>query len=129
MSLVTKVRQAMKVLVGATKNLKVSRDADVFTEIAFNFSFERANFNSNRQMGNFTIQYLVSPKPESTNTAPSVTYDQIIEAFDSTRPNVFKEAGLIMFSCSYEQGDIITDPVTGTVSLAFTINIIVTEKR
>jgi len=80
-------------------------------------------------MGNFTIQYLVSPKPESTNTAPSITYDQIIKAFDSARPNVFKEAGLIMFSCSYEQGDIITDPVTGTVSLAFTINIIVTEKR
>lgn len=126
--LVTKVRQSMKVLIGATKNLKISRDTDVFSEIAFNFSMEKIAFGSNRQSGNFTIQYLVSPKPESTNTAPSVTYDQIIKAFDNARPHVFKEAGLIMFSCTYEQGDVITDPVTGTVSLSFAINIIVTEK-
>ncbi|EIT6979599.1 hypothetical protein ACSTWI_000802 [Escherichia coli] len=128
MMLVQKVRTAMKELINATKNLTVSRDADVFEQIAFDYSMSSVNFGNQRQAASFAIQYLISPKPESTNTAPSITYDQIIGYFDSNKAGVFKDAGLIILSYSYEQSDIVTDPITGSVSLSFTINIQVTEK-
>lgn len=128
MQLVQQVRKTMKQLVTASKNLKVSRDADVYSEIAFDYSLESITFGNQRQTGSFAIQYLVSPKPESGNTAPSVSYDQIIGTFDSEKAQAFKDAGLIIISYSYEQGDIVTDPTTGSVSLSFTINIKVAEK-
>ncbi|HDC4284641.1 hypothetical protein [Enterobacter cloacae] len=128
MMLVQKVRTAMKELINATKNLTVSRDVDVFEQLAFDYSMSSVNFGNQRQAASFAIQYLISPKPESTNTAPSITYDQIIGYFDSNKARVFKDAGLIILSYSYEQSDIVTDPITGSVSLSFTINIQVTEK-
>ncbi|HAV1973397.1 TPA: hypothetical protein JG946_003757 [Enterobacter hormaechei subsp. steigerwaltii] len=128
--LVSKVRQTFKELIKATKDMTVSRDADVFSEAAFNFDFEMVTYGAKpRQMGNFTVQYIVSPKPESTNTAPSVTYDDVISAFDSLKGKAFKDAGLILLSYSYEQSDVVVDPVTGSVSLGFSINIKATEKR
>jgi len=126
--LVQKVRGAMKQLINATKDLTVSRDVDVFEQLAFDYSMSSVNFGNQRQAASFAIQYLISPKPDSTNTAPSITYDQIIGYFDSNKASVFKEAGLIILSYSYEQSDIVTDPITGSVSLSFTINIQVTEK-
>jgi len=128
MELVKKVRQVMKLLINADKNMTTSRYKDVLNEIAFHFSFESLAFGSSRKSGLFTIQYLVSPKPDSGNTAPSVQYDQIISTFDREKAKAFKDAGLIILSCTYEQGDIVTDPVSGSVSLAFTINIHVAEK-
>ena len=128
MELVSKVRQTMKQLINASKNLTASRDKDVFTQIAFDYSLSSISFGNQRQSALFAIQYLVSPKPESTNTAPSVTYDQIISTFDEQKSQAFKDAGLILLSYSYEQSDIVTDPVSGSVSLSFTINIQVTEK-
>ncbi|EOL8788501.1 TPA: hypothetical protein N3Y92_004750 [Klebsiella pneumoniae] len=128
MELVSKVRQTMKQLINASKNLTASRDKDVFTQIAFDYSLSSISFGNQRQSALFAIQYLVSPKPESTNTAPSVTYDQIISTFDEQKSQAFKDAGLIILSYSYEQSDIVTDPVSGSVSLSFTINIQVTEK-
>lgn len=128
MMLVQKVRGAMKELINATKNLTVSRDVDVFEQIAFDYSMSSVNFGNQRQAATFAIQYLISPKPESTNTAPSITYDQIIGYFDANKTIVFKNADLIILSYSYEQSDIVTDPITGSVSLSFTINIQVTEK-
>ena len=127
MQLVTKVRQTMKSLINASKNLKTGREADIFSEVSFDFNLNSVNFG-NRQSGTFNIQYLVSPNPNNGSTAPSVTYDEIITAFDSSKSSAFKEAGLIILSCSYEQSDIITDPTDGTVSLAFSINIQVAEK-
>jgi hypothetical protein len=127
MNLVTKVRQTMKSLISATKNLKTSRDVDVFSEVSFDFSLNSINFGS-RQSATFNIQYLVSPIPSTGSTAPSITYDEIITAFDSMKSSAFKEAGLIILGYSYEQSDIITDPTDGTVSLAFSINIQVAEK-
>lgn len=118
----------MKQLIGATKNLTVSRDVDVFEQLAFDYSMSSITFGSQRQVGTFSIQYLISPKPESGNTAPSITYDQIISAFDTEKIEAFKTAGLVLLSYSYEQSDIVTDPITGSVSLSFTINIQVTEK-
>jgi len=128
MELVTKVRQTMKQLINAAKKLKTSRDVDVFEQIAFDYSLTSINFGNQRQAGNFAIQYLISPKPETGNTAPSITYDQIISTFDSEKARAFKDAGLIILSFSYEQSDIVTDPLTGSVSLSFTINIQVTER-
>ncbi|EAC0859678.1 hypothetical protein HRZ08_004569 [Escherichia coli] len=128
MMLVQKVRQTMKQLINATKNLTISRDADVFEQIAFDYSLSSISFGGQRQAGNFAIQYLISPKPESGNTAPSITYDQIISTFDNEKARAFKDADLIILSYSYEQSDIVTDPITGSVSLSFTINIQVTEK-
>ncbi|EEV5849471.1 hypothetical protein AB687_000469 [Escherichia coli] len=128
MELVSKVRQTMKQLINASKNLTASREKDVFTQIAFDYSLSSINFGNQRQSASFAIQYLVSPKPESTNTAPSITYDQIISTFDEQKSHAFKYAGLIILSYSYEQSDIVTDPVSGSVSLSFTINIQVTEK-
>lgn len=128
MKLVQIVRNTMKGLINANKNMKVNRDADVYTEIAFDYSLESITFGNQRQTGSFAIQYLVSPKPESGNTAPSVSYDQIIGTFDSEKAQAFKDAGLIIISYSYEQSDIVTDPITGSVSLSFTINIKVAEK-
>ena len=128
MMLVQKVRTAMKELINATKNLTVSRDVDVFEQIAFDYSMTSVNFGNQRQAATFAIQYLISPKPDSTNTAPSITYDQIIGYFDKNKTGVFKDAGLIILGYSYEQSDIVTDPITGSVSLSFTINIQVTEK-
>lgn len=128
MELVSKVRQTMKQLINASKNLTASRDKDVFTQIAFDYSLSSINFGNQRQSASFAIQYLVSPKPVSTNTAPSITYDQIISTFDEQNSQSFKDAGLIILSYSYEQSDIVTDPVSGSVSLSFTINIQVTEK-
>jgi len=128
MKLVQQVRQTMKQLINATKNMRVSRDVDVFTQIAFDYSLSSITFGNQRQTGHFTIQYLVSPKPELGNTAPSVTYDQIISAFDNQKAQAFKDAGLIILGYSYEQSDIVTDPTTGSVSLSFTINIQVAEK-
>ncbi|EOS8612729.1 hypothetical protein ACNOVS_001906, partial [Shigella sonnei] len=128
MMLVQKVRNTMKQLINATKNLTVSRDVDVFEQIAFDYSLTSLSFSNERRAGNFAIQYLISPKPESGNTAPSITYDQIISTFDKEKTSAFSDAGLIMLSCSYEQSDIVTDPITGSVSLSFTINIQVTEK-
>ncbi|HEY1846321.1 MAG TPA: hypothetical protein VGH05_15860 [Buttiauxella sp.] len=128
MELVSKVRQTMKQLINASKNLTASREKDVFTQIAFDYSLSSINFGNQRQSASFAIQYLVSPKPESTNTAPSITYDQIISTFDGQKSQAFKDAGLIILSYSYEQSDIVTDPVSGSVSLSFTINIQVTEK-
>ena len=128
MELVSKVRQTMKQLINASKNLTASRDKDVFTQIAFDYSLSSISFGNQRQSALFAIQYLVSPKPESTNTAPSVTYDQIISTFDEQKSQAFKDAGLIILSYSYEQSDIVTDPVSGSVSLSITINIQVTEK-
>lgn len=128
MMLVQKVRSTMRHLINATKNVTTSRDVDVFEQIAFDYSLTSITLGSQRQAANFAIQYLISPKPESGNTAPSITYDQIISAFDAGKSQAFKEAGLILISYSYEQSDIVTDPVTGSVSLSFTINIQVTEK-
>lgn len=128
MNVVTKVRQVMKSLINASKNLTVSRDVDVFNEIAFNFDMQSITFGKQRQQANFTIQYLVSPTPESGNTAPSITYDQIISAFDTAKAQAFKDAGLVLIGYSYEQSDVDTDPTTGSVSLSFSINITVTEK-
>nr|DAO81321.1 MAG TPA: hypothetical protein [Caudoviricetes sp.] len=128
MNIVTKVRQTMKTLISATKNLKIGRDADVFSEIAFDFNMNKIDFNG-RKSGTFNIQYLVSPKPESGNTAPSITYDEIISNFDEMKSSTFKDAGLIILGFNYEQSDIITDPTDGTVSLTFTINIEVTERK
>lgn len=119
----------MKTLVGSGKNLTTGRDANIFVESAFNYSFESITYGEQRQVGNFTIQYVVSPKPESTNTAPSISYDQIISAFNSAKAQAFKDAGLILISYAYDESDIITDPTSGSVSLAFSINIRVTEKR
>lgn len=128
--LVTKVRQTFKELIKSTKDMTISRDADVFAEAAFNFDFESIDYGAlPRQVGNFTVQYIVSPKPESTNTAPSVTYDQIISVFDQLKAKAFVDAGLILLSYSYEQADVVTDPTTGSVSLGFSINIKATEKR
>ena len=127
MKLVTNVRQTMKGLINATKNLKTSRDVDVFSEVSFDFNLNSISFN-NRQSGTFNIQYLVSPNPVNGSTAPSLTYDEIISNFDTMKSSAFKEAGLILLSYSYEQSDIITDPTSGTVSLAFSINIQVAEK-
>lgn len=128
MNVVTKVRQVMKSLINASKNLTVSRDVDVFNEIAFNFDMQSITFGQQRQQANFTIQYLVSPTPESGNTAPSITYDQIISAFDAAKAQAFKDAGLVLIGYSYEQSDVDADPTTGSVSLSFSINITVTEK-
>lgn len=128
MMLVQKVRSTMKELINATKNLTVSRNVDVFEQIAFDYSLTSISLGNQRQVANFAIQYLISPKPESGNTAPSITYDQIISAFDAGKSQTFKEAGLILISYSYEQSDIVTDPVTGSVSLSFTVNIQVAEK-
>ena len=128
MMLVQKVRNTMKQLVNATKNLTVSRDVDVFEQIAFDYSLTSLSFSNERLAGNLAIQYLISPIPESGNTAPSITYDQIISTFDKEKIKAFSDAGLILLSCSYEQSDIVTDPITGSVSLSFTINIQVTEK-
>ena len=128
MELVSKVWQTMKQLVNASKNLTASREKDVFTQIAFDYSLSSINFGNQRQSASFAIQYLVSPKPESTNTAPSITYDQIISTFDEQKSQAFKDAGLIILSYSYEQSDIVTDSISGSVSLSFTINIQVTEK-
>ncbi|MEP9178631.1 hypothetical protein ABKT77_07560 [Enterobacter cloacae] len=128
MMLIQKVRSTMKQLIGATKNLTVSRDVDVFEQLAFDYSMSSITFGSQRQVGTFSIQYLISPKPESGNTAPSITYDQIISTFDTEKIEAFKTAGLVLLSYSYEQSDIVTDPITGSVSLSFTINIQVTEK-
>ncbi|WP_123345235.1 MULTISPECIES: hypothetical protein [unclassified Enterobacter] len=128
MQIITKVRQVMKTLINAKKNLTISRDADVFTEVAFNFDMQSITYGKQRQVANCTIQYLVSPNPDSTNTAPSVTYDQIISAFDSAKAQAFKDADLIILGYSYEQSDVDVDPTTGTVSLSFSINILVTEK-
>ncbi|HDC4764996.1 TPA: hypothetical protein O8U58_003624 [Enterobacter cloacae] len=128
MMLVQKVRNTMKQLINATKNLTISRDVDVFEQIAFAYDLGSLNFGNQRQSGTFSIQYLISPKPDSGNTAPSITYDQIISTFDTEKITAFKEAGLVLLSYSYEQSDIVTDPVTGSVSLSFTINIQVTEK-
>lgn len=128
--LVTKTRKTLKELIKATKDMTVSRDVDVFTEAAFNFDFESIDYNIiPRQAGNFTIQYIVSPKPESKNTAPSVTYDDIISTFDQLKAKAFVDAGLILLGYSYEQSDVVVDPTTGSVSLGFSINIKVTEKR
>lgn len=128
--LVTKTRKTLKELIKATKALTVSRDVDVFAEVAFNFDFESLNYGAvQRQAGNFTVQYVVSPKPEYGNTAPSVTYDDIIGTFDQLKGQAFVDAGLILLSYSYEQSDVVTDPTTGSVSVAFSINIKVTEKR
>lgn len=129
MELVSKVRKTMKTLVGSGKNLTTGRDVDIFVESAFNYSFESITYGEQRQVGNFTIQYVVSPKPESTNTVPSISYDQIISAFNSAKAQAFKDAGLILISYAYDESDIITDPISGSVSLAFSINIRVTEKR
>jgi len=118
----------MKELINATKNLTVSRNVDVFEQIAFDYSLTSISLGNQRQVANFAIQYLISPKPESGNTAPSITYDQIISTFDTDKSKTFKEAGLILISYSYEQSDIVTDPITGSVSLSFTINIQVAEK-
>jgi hypothetical protein len=118
----------MKQFINATKNLTVSREVDVFEQIAFDYSLTSLSFSNERRAGNFAIQYLISPKPESGNTAPSITYDQIISTFDKEKAKAFSDAGLILLSCSYEQSDIVTDPLTGSVSLSFTINIQVTEK-
>jgi len=118
----------MKELINATKNLTVSRNVDVFEQIAFDYSLTSITLGNQRQVANFAIQYLISPKPESGNTAPSITYDQIISTFDAGKSYAFKDAGLILISYSYEQSDIVTDPVTGSVSLSFTINIQVAEK-
>jgi hypothetical protein len=118
----------MKSLIGASKNLKVSRAFDVFNEVVFDYSLTSINYGTQRQSGTFTIQYLVSPNPETGNTAPSITYDEIISNFDSAKAKVFRDAGLILFSCSYDQSDIITDPVSGSVSLSFVINIQIVEK-
>lgn len=128
MDLVSKVRQTVKTLINASKNMKLSREVDVFNELAFNFSMESTDYSTQRQMGTFTIQYLISPKQDSTNTAPSITYDQIISAFDAGKAQAFKNAGLILVSYSYEQSDILVDPTTGSVSLTFGINIQVTER-
>ena len=128
MMLVQNVRNTMKQLINATKNLTVSRDVDVFEQIAFDYSMSSITFGNQRQVANFAIQYLISPKPDSGNTAPSITYDQIISTFDTNKTGAFKEAGLVLLSYSYEQSDIVTDPITGSVSLSFTINIQVTEK-
>ncbi|MHA1054678.1 hypothetical protein [Enterobacter mori] len=128
MMLIQKVRSTMKQLIGATKNLTVSRDVDVFEQLAFDYSMSSITFGSQRQVGTFSIHYLISPKPESGNTAPSITYDQIISTFDTEKIEAFKTAGLVLLSYSYEQSDIVTDPITGSVSLSFTINIQVTEK-
>lgn len=128
--LVTKVRQLLKELIKSTKDMTVSRDVDVFAEAAFNFDFESIDYGTlPRQVGNFTIQYIVSPKPESGNTAPSVTYDEVISTFDQLKAQAFLDAGLILLSYSYEQADVVADPTTGTVSLGFSINIKTTEKR
>ncbi|WP_071825829.1 hypothetical protein [Phytobacter massiliensis] len=128
--LVTKTRKTLKELIKATKELTVSRDADVFAEVAFNFDCESLNYGAvQRQAGNFTIQYAVSPNPNSGNTAPSVTYDDVISTFDQLKGQAFVDAGLILLSYSYEQSDVVTDPKTGSVSIAFSINITVTEKR
>lgn len=126
--LIQKVRSTLKQLIDTTKNLTVSRDVDVFEQLAFDYSMSSITFGLQRQVGTFSIQYLISPKPESGNTAPSITYDQIISAFDAQKIEVFKLAGLVLLSYSYEQSDIVTDPITGSVSLSFTINIQVTEK-
>lgn len=128
MMLVQKVRNTMKELINATKALTLSREVDVFEQIAFDYSMNSITFGNQRQVGNFSIQYLISPKPESGNTAPSITYDQIISTFDDRKAQAFKDAGLIILSYSYEQSDIVTDPLTGSVSLSFTINIQVAEK-
>ncbi|NNS06210.1 hypothetical protein [Erwinia sp. JH02] len=128
MEIVNKVRKTMKTLIGATKNLTTGRDTDIFVESAFNYNMESITFGVQRQVGNFTIQYVVSPKPESTNTAPSISYDQIITSFDEAKALAFVDSGLILISYAYEDSDIVTDPITGTVSLAFSINIRVTEK-
>ncbi|EMN5860200.1 hypothetical protein RJ495_005095 [Pluralibacter gergoviae] len=130
MDIVSNVRKTMKGLINSTKELTTSRTQDVFAEVAFNFSFDRITFGINpRQIGSFTIQYVVSPKPESTSTAPSVTYDEIISKFDSLKSQAFIDAGLNLIDYSYEQSDVVADPTTGSVSLGFTINITVTEKR
>lgn len=128
MELVTKVRRTMKELINANKKLNTSRSVDVFVQTAFDYSLSSLGFGSQRQAATFAIQYLVSPKPESTNTAPSITYDQIITIFDEEKAKAFKDAGLILLSYSYEQSDVVTEPVSGSVSLSFTINIQVAEK-
>lgn len=129
MEIVNKVRKTMKSLIAATKNLSTSRDSDIFVESAFNYSFDSITYGDQRQVGNFTIQYVVSPKPDSTNTAPSITYDQIITVFNTQKAQAFKDAELIILSYRYDESDIVTDPISGSVSLAFSINIQVTEKR
>jgi|GEM_PF-1706683 len=129
MDLVSQVRQTMKTLINATKNLTVDRDADVFVESGFIFNMDSITFGPRqRQAGTFNIHYVVSPNPDTSNTAPSITYDQIISTFDASKAQAFKDAGLVLISYIYDQSDVTTDPVTGSVSLAFSINIQVTEK-
>lgn len=128
--LIVNVRKTMKSLINSTKNLKTSRESDIFEEIAFNFSKQSINFGTNqRYQANITVQYLVSPNPTNGSTAPSLTYDEIITVFDEQKGKTFRDNNLVLIGYSYEQGDIVTDPATGSVSLAFTINIIVTEKQ
>lgn len=128
MELVTKVRKLMKSLIGGKKNLTTGREVDIFVESSFDFSMDSITFGTQRQVGNFTIQYVVSPNPEVGNAAPSITYDQIISNFDANKALAFKDANLILISYAYTQSDVVTDHVSGTVSIAFSINIQVTEK-
>ncbi|QUG75863.1 hypothetical protein GKQ23_13055 [Erwinia sp. E602] len=122
--MIKELRKTMKQVFDATKRLKVSRSVDVFAETDCSFNLERIDYDTNRKLCNANFSYIVSPEPNSNSTAPSITFDDIVTNFEeSTTLSIFNDNKLKVLNYSFEQGDVVTDPTTGTVSLGFQINI------
>ncbi|WP_213712560.1 hypothetical protein [Cedecea lapagei] len=132
MKIIQTVKKTMgELFTDVTKKLTISRTSDVFSEVGFNYSFDNITYGTRRQVGEFYIDYIYSPNPKTTVGAapkPSIKYDDVMTHVSASLPTVCKNNNLVLLGYTFGQSEIITDSTTGSVTVAFTINIKVTEK-
>lgn len=126
--MISQIRKSLREVLNAGKKLNISRSVDVFDETAFNFEMERYKYGSDEQKCTLTVEYIISPKPSTGNTAPSIQYDDIVKEVKENITRTFKNNGLVLLYYYFDQSDVDTDSTTGSVSVSFSLNIQVIER-
>ncbi|HGV3476267.1 hypothetical protein ABLV56_14905 [Klebsiella sp. JB_Kp029] len=127
--MISNVRKSLKELLNAGKKLSISRKEDVFVETSFDYSMDRISYGSDKMKCDLTVGYIISPNPETGSTAPSIQFDDVMKEVKENINRIFKNNNLKLLYYTFDQSEVDMDPSTGTVSLSFSLNIQVIEKR
>lgn len=118
----------LKDLQPVTNSLKTGRGKDVFSLVTFDYQMEASNFAGNSRLkGQFDMQFLVSPM--DGHKQPLSNYDEIVAHFESHYSPVFENDGVRVLFVNYGSSTLVTDPITGSSSIVFSINIDAIEKK
>jgi hypothetical protein len=109
------------------KAMNIQAGKDLFILVSVNQSYILTNFGTQRQTGTFDFQFLLVPEPSVK--LPADIFGEIMDNFKTNTIKEFKDNAVTLLSYAFDNGEVVTDPTTGYLSLSFSINIVATQKQ